>query len=335
MPRIRTLKPESLTDEKLATMDPVDRFVFWALILLADDAGRLVDNVKLIDGQVFSLTDHSCSASLDALAVNGRIIRYCSSSGQRLIQIANWAKHQKVDHPAKYVLPGPPSEGPADTLATSSRDSRAPTDDLRPVPTTSTSDPRERETVVARAPHGANGSSPSSSAEGVAPGSTAAPPGADRDPADLVVQAANRGMNANARIEHFNPIPAGQGKSVQQVRDWEAAGIPTDLMLRVVFQRASEYEPDSTHRQILNLRYFDAAVREAQQRAELAVVPGTEAERVAQGRYSETPGGGRRTQPRTKKADTEVVPLRDIGLMRELRDRHLGKRPATTSRETP
>ena len=42
MPRIRTMKPEMLSDEKLAPLPVIDRFVFQALILLADDAGRLL-----------------------------------------------------------------------------------------------------------------------------------------------------------------------------------------------------------------------------------------------------------------------------------------------------
>lgn len=143
MPRIRTIKPEMFGDEKLAPMPVIDRFVFVGLIAMADDAGRLVDNVKTIDGFVFPETDDTARESLVRLAAVGRIVRYRSESGQKLIQIANWSRHQKVDHAAKYVLPAPAESD----LAGVSRDARendatVSRSDLRPVPvpTTSTSD---------------------------------------------------------------------------------------------------------------------------------------------------------------------------------------------------
>jgi len=107
MARIRTIKPEFWADEKLSLLDPLTRLVFLGLISMADDAGRLVDNIKLLDGMLFPNTDDTCGASLEILARISRIARYRSSSGQQLIQIVNWATHQKVDNPGKYTLPGP------------------------------------------------------------------------------------------------------------------------------------------------------------------------------------------------------------------------------------
>lgn len=144
MARIRTLKPEFWADEKLAPLPPITRLVFLGLISQADDAGRLVDNVRLIDGLLFPETEESSRESLDTLASLQRVIRYTSRSGQRLIQIVNWEEHQKVDRPSKYVLPPPPPEALAaprhtahsrdtrETLATGSRDPIVPTYDLRP-----------------------------------------------------------------------------------------------------------------------------------------------------------------------------------------------------------
>lgn len=145
MPRIRTIKPEYWTDEKLASLDPLTRLVFLGLMSNADDAGRLVDNVKLIDGMLFPYTDESSRDSLDTLARLSRVTRYTSASGQKLLQITNWEKHQKIDRPSKHCLPGPddpesvkrpPDEALPDhsrdtreTLATPSRDTRAPTMD--------------------------------------------------------------------------------------------------------------------------------------------------------------------------------------------------------------
>ncbi len=107
MPRIRTIKPEFWSDEKLAKCAPLTRLVFLGIISQADDAGRLIDSVKLIDGALFPETDDSCKESLEILARLSRILRYESSSGQRLIQIVGWSKHQKVEHPSRHVLPAP------------------------------------------------------------------------------------------------------------------------------------------------------------------------------------------------------------------------------------
>lgn len=137
MPRIRTIKPEMWADEKLAPLAPIHRLVFVGLISQADDGGRLVDQVRLLDGLLFPMTEESCADSLEILAELGLITRYTAPSGQRLIQISGWTKHQKVDRPSKHQLPPPPcdtppSRDPRETLATGSRDPISPTLDLGP-----------------------------------------------------------------------------------------------------------------------------------------------------------------------------------------------------------
>jgi hypothetical protein len=96
MPRIRTVKPEFWQDEKLAPLDPVTRLVFLGLISLADDAGRLLDNVKTIDAFIFPFTDDTARPALDTLAHMGRIRRGTTASGQPVIQLVNW-QHQKIE----------------------------------------------------------------------------------------------------------------------------------------------------------------------------------------------------------------------------------------------
>lgn len=110
MARIRSIKPDFWQDEKLAPLAAIDRLVFLGLISQADDAGRLVDNVRLIDGLLFPHTDDSSRQSLDTLARLKRILRYSGPSGQRLIQIVRWKDHQKVDNPGSRILPAPPTE---------------------------------------------------------------------------------------------------------------------------------------------------------------------------------------------------------------------------------
>lgn len=152
--RIRTVKPEFYGDEKLAPLAVIHRFVFKGLWSYADDAGRLVDSVKAIDGFLFPATADTCRESLEVLASLGVIVRYVAQSGQRLIQITNWRLHQRVDKPSSYLLPAPSDEAISrarrDALATLSRDSRAGTLDLRPT-TKDLKSGGTRETAHARA----------------------------------------------------------------------------------------------------------------------------------------------------------------------------------------
>ncbi|HEX7048835.1 MAG TPA: hypothetical protein VF188_01385 [Longimicrobiales bacterium] len=94
------------------------------------------------------------------------------------------------------------------------------------------------------------------------------PPQANReDMVSDVIRAANRGMAANPAIDQrrFRPIPTSHG-SRQDVLDWLDAGIPPDVIVAVVEDRAREYRPDKHHRQINTMAYFDGAVREAWER---------------------------------------------------------------------
>lgn len=106
MARIRTIKPEFWADEKLSHLSAMDRLVFLGLISMADDYGRLHDNVKIIDAFVFPNTDDTVRESLANLSRMNRIRRGKSSQGMPVIEIVNWTKHQKVDKPQpKLALP--------------------------------------------------------------------------------------------------------------------------------------------------------------------------------------------------------------------------------------
>ncbi len=158
MPRIRSIKPEFWSDEKLAPMPVATRLLFLALISMADDCGRLIDSVTQIvafihphveEDDAFANVSRETREGLATLAEAGRIARGTTASGQRVIQIVNWTRHQKVDHPnTKAALPevvAPlPVSIPRETLASNSRapresfasnsrvDLRSTTYDLRP-----------------------------------------------------------------------------------------------------------------------------------------------------------------------------------------------------------
>lgn len=98
-------------------------------------------------------------------------------------------------------------------------------------------------------------------------GGAAAPTPDVDDAASRIIRAANRAMADNPAIDQrkFRPIPTGHG-SRQDVLDWIAEGIPIDVILEAVTERAREYRPDGDNRQISTMRYFGAAVREAYRR---------------------------------------------------------------------
>lgn len=130
----------------MAPLDPLTRLVFLGLISIADDAGRLLDSVKLIDGILFAYTDDSSREPLAKLARMGRIERGETASGQRIIQIANW-HHQRIDHPnLKGALPPiaqPLTDDSRDIREDGASDSRAASDSISTsyqLPTTSTND---------------------------------------------------------------------------------------------------------------------------------------------------------------------------------------------------
>lgn len=154
--RIRSIKPEILEDERSAGLSS-DAWRLWvSMWLLADDHGRLRGNHHYLEGQVFWLAKprESLAKMLESLASQHLIVRY-EVNGQKYIEVRNWNKHQKVDHPGKPRVPSPEEgvveenqqPGPIssresrETLATPSESLAT---DLRSGPPTSDQDLRPR-----------------------------------------------------------------------------------------------------------------------------------------------------------------------------------------------
>ena len=107
MARIRTLKPEMLSDEKTATLTDAEFRLFVGIILLADDYGNLRANPKQLDAAIFWARENPVDIGplLETLTAVGLIVPY-TVRGQRYIHLRGWDKHQKVDHPGKPLCPG-------------------------------------------------------------------------------------------------------------------------------------------------------------------------------------------------------------------------------------
>jgi hypothetical protein len=112
MARIRSIKPEYWSDERMATVGLEARLLFIGLLNLADDEGRLRGHPALIRGALFpydDLTNAQVAGWLEELEAAGRIQRY-QADGESFVWVRNFGKHQKIDHPSASKLPAPPAE---------------------------------------------------------------------------------------------------------------------------------------------------------------------------------------------------------------------------------
>lgn len=107
MARIRSIKPDFWTDEKIVELEPFSRLLFIGLWNFADDEGRMVCSPKRIKMQILPADSAEIPRLLGDLERAGLIQRYVVE-GIEYLQVCNFTKHQKVDkrHPSK--LPPPP-----------------------------------------------------------------------------------------------------------------------------------------------------------------------------------------------------------------------------------
>jgi len=113
MARIRSLKPEFRTSLTVTSW-PRDVRLFFALLWgYLDDAGRGVDEPRLIKADCFPLDDDITAATvdewLDLMAKTATVLRY-ESSGKRYVCIPGWSEHQKTQHPKPSRIPAPEAE---------------------------------------------------------------------------------------------------------------------------------------------------------------------------------------------------------------------------------
>ena len=107
MARIRTVKPEFWTDEKLTECSLAARLLFIGTWNFADDQGRAEYSPKRLKMQIFPADDVDVEVLADELAVHG-LLRMYEADGHRYFYIPNFSKHQRVDHPSASKIPAPP-----------------------------------------------------------------------------------------------------------------------------------------------------------------------------------------------------------------------------------
>jgi hypothetical protein len=140
MARIRTIKPEFFTSLTVADLTPHQRLTFIGLWTHCDDAGRCVDDARLIKAAVWPLDDRTAAEverDLGALNESSLITRY-TLNRRRYIVVNGWREHQKINRPTPSKLPAPeqgeltPDPAPTSSDDTSEGTHGGLTEDSRP-----------------------------------------------------------------------------------------------------------------------------------------------------------------------------------------------------------
>lgn len=108
MPRIRTLKPEIVEDERTAALSDGAFRLLVSLIVLADDYGNTRGEDWWIRSRVWGARGESPRVAeiLREVAEAGLVTIY-SVREQTYLHLCGWEKHQRVDNRGKQVIPPP------------------------------------------------------------------------------------------------------------------------------------------------------------------------------------------------------------------------------------
>ena len=112
MARIRTIKPEFWTDEKVVELSAFARLLFIGIWNFCDDDGRMVYSPKRIKMQIFPADSVDCSELLGEIRRVSLIDVY-TVDGIDYLRVVGFEKHQKIDKRSASKLPSP--DHPADS----------------------------------------------------------------------------------------------------------------------------------------------------------------------------------------------------------------------------
>lgn len=107
MARIRTVKPEFWTDEKIVECSIPARLLFIGMFNFANDRGCMERSPKRIKMQVFPADVLDCAPLIQELITQGLLIEY-SVNEQDYLYIRGFNKHQKINRPSATKIPAPP-----------------------------------------------------------------------------------------------------------------------------------------------------------------------------------------------------------------------------------
>jgi len=104
MARIRTIKPEFWTDEKILECSPTARLLFIGLWNFADDQGNIEGGHRSIKSKIFPSDDMNVIGELCELEEVGLLIPY-KVNGESYYNIKSFDKHQNIDKKSKPRCP--------------------------------------------------------------------------------------------------------------------------------------------------------------------------------------------------------------------------------------
>lgn len=111
MARIRTIKPEFWTDEKVLGIKPMARLLFIGMWNFADDYGRMEYSPVSLKAKIFPCDSMSVDEVRDMISeLDGSgLLSVYTVSGKEFIEIKGW-HNQKIDKRQSSKIPGPPDD---------------------------------------------------------------------------------------------------------------------------------------------------------------------------------------------------------------------------------
>ncbi|SAK20199.1 hypothetical protein UA18_02404 [Burkholderia multivorans] len=109
MARIRTIKPDFWTDEKIVDLSFEARLFFIGSWNFADDNGNLQRSAKKLKMQIFPADSIDCEPIIQSLIAHGMLSEY-EVNGEKYLHINGFRKHQVINRPSKTGLPMPESD---------------------------------------------------------------------------------------------------------------------------------------------------------------------------------------------------------------------------------
>lgn len=116
MARIRTIKPEILSDERTATLSDGAFRLFTGLITLSDDFGNSRASASWLGGQIWwAHREPPRVAEFLRELCDAELATIYRIRGQDYVHLNGWSKHQRIDNVGKPGVPGPEDENDEST----------------------------------------------------------------------------------------------------------------------------------------------------------------------------------------------------------------------------
>lgn len=112
MARIRTIKPEFWSDEKISPLDAWPELLFIGLWNFADDMGRMPYSGQRLANQIFpgkGIGGRRVDTWIQTLA-EAELIQLYTVDGHGYLWIPGFTRHQKIDKPGHSTLPAHPKD---------------------------------------------------------------------------------------------------------------------------------------------------------------------------------------------------------------------------------